>query len=159
MFYARTTRTHQTKTIPQREVGRAQKGHLNQPRNVHFVRNTGTANPRERYAVGAVVVIVGETPHQGERESRSQGEARQARPNETDWRHAKGALANTKSVGLLESRMTSKGSRPVWWAGVGKAVCYTRSSLAFDPTSTGEGGEVRPKRPTGGKAKPGITRD
>ncbi len=31
-----------------------------------LVRNTGTLNPRERYGVGAIVVVVGVTPHQGD---------------------------------------------------------------------------------------------
>ena len=37
----------------------------------------GSPTGREPYGDGALIVVVGLTPHQGERESRSQGEARQ----------------------------------------------------------------------------------
>lgn len=41
------------------------------------IRNTRSPKGRESYGDGVFVVVVGVTPHQGERESRSQGEGRQ----------------------------------------------------------------------------------
>ncbi len=40
-------------------------------------RNMGWPKARECYGHGVVIVVVGVTSHQGEREIRSQGEARQ----------------------------------------------------------------------------------
>ena len=47
------------------------------PSQVLLVRNTGFPKGRESYGNGASIIVVEVTLHQGERESRSQGEGRQ----------------------------------------------------------------------------------
>jgi hypothetical protein len=47
------------------------------PLQILLVRNTGFPKGRESYGNGASIIVVEVTPHQGERESRSQGEGRQ----------------------------------------------------------------------------------
>ncbi len=46
--------------------------------DVSFDRNTGWPNRGDLHGHGVLMVVVGVTPHRGERESRSQGEAGQA---------------------------------------------------------------------------------
>jgi hypothetical protein len=46
--------------------------------DVSFVRKMGWPTRRESQGHGVLMVVVGVTPHQGERESRLQGEAGQA---------------------------------------------------------------------------------
>jgi hypothetical protein len=94
----------------------------------------GLPKGRESQGDGVVIVVVGEKnggmekavklPHQGERESRSQGEAQQvvgwtttmryARCEEPDW--------NCPSKWLLASCLTSKESRAVLRGTVGKGL-------------------------------------
>jgi hypothetical protein len=45
--------------------------------DVSYIRNAGSPTGRESYGDGVPIVVVGVTPHQGERESRSQGEVAQ----------------------------------------------------------------------------------
>ena len=50
------------------------------PKVIYYVcqiRNMGWPKRREPHGHGVSIVVVGLTPHQGERESRSQGEGRQ----------------------------------------------------------------------------------
>ena len=45
--------------------------------DVAQLRNTGLPTGREPYGDGVLIVVVGVTPHPGERENRSQGEGEQ----------------------------------------------------------------------------------
>jgi hypothetical protein len=58
--------------------------------DVQRIRNAGWPTGGDAYGHGILVVVVGVTPHQGERESRSQGEAGEAvSPVGTQSRYAK----------------------------------------------------------------------
>jgi hypothetical protein len=57
----------------QRAHSRERTGRLRHARYVQRKRNSGSPKGREAYGDGVPVVVVGVTPHQGERESRSHG--------------------------------------------------------------------------------------
>ena len=54
--------------------------------NVFIVRNMGLPKGRESYGNGVLIVVVGVTSPQGERESRLQGEVEQVEMAETEYR-------------------------------------------------------------------------
>ena len=74
------------KSVSLRKRSRIRKAHLNWTRHVQLVRNTGLSTGREPQDSGATIVVVRvkltlewvrQSSHQGERESRSQGEGLQ----------------------------------------------------------------------------------
>ena len=63
-------------TGPMRSI-KSRTDTLSHPNNVTMYRITGWPTGREPHGHGALVVVVGVTPHQGGRESRPQGEGEQ----------------------------------------------------------------------------------
>jgi hypothetical protein len=61
----------------QRAYSRERTGRLRHARYVQRKGNSGSPKGREPYGDGVPVVVVGVTPHRGEREGRSQGEVAQ----------------------------------------------------------------------------------
>ena len=61
----------------QRAHSRERTGRLRHARYVQRKRNSGSPKGRQPYGDGVPVVVVGVTPHQGERESRLQGQVAQ----------------------------------------------------------------------------------
>lgn len=61
----------------QRAHSRERTGRLRHARYVQRKRNSGSPTGREPYGDGVPIVVVGVTPHQGEREGRSQGQVAQ----------------------------------------------------------------------------------
>ena len=61
----------------QRAHSRERTGRLRHARYVQRKGNSGSPKGREPYGDGVPVVVVGVTPHRGEREGRSQGEVAQ----------------------------------------------------------------------------------
>ena len=61
----------------QRAYSRERTGRLRHARYVQRKGNSGSPKGREPYGDGVPVVVVGVTPHRGERESRLQGQVAQ----------------------------------------------------------------------------------
>jgi hypothetical protein len=70
--------------------GRSRRGvgGLRRARNVQRRRTTGSPTGRAPQGDGVPIVVVGVTSHQGDRESRSQGEGAQVIQQSSDGRHA-----------------------------------------------------------------------
>lgn len=72
--------------------------------DVSFVRNTGWPTGRESYGHGVLMVVVGVTPHRGERESLLQGEAGQAgEPGRTFSEVRRNATGDAETMGWQET--------------------------------------------------------
>ncbi len=72
----------------QRAHSRERTGRLRHARHVQRKRNSGSPKGREPYGDGVPVVVVGVTPHQGERESRLQGQVAQVSTMSREARYA-----------------------------------------------------------------------
>ena len=114
---------------------RERTGRLRHARYVQRKGNSGSPKGREPYGDGVPVVVVGVTPHRGERESRSQGQVAQV-----------STIIRNGEVRVMQRAEALTGDHPEHW----RAGCGDKSHARFGGGSPEKGSHTRipRRRPT-----------